>query len=83
MTLNLASESDLNDPKKKLLTKLDSMDFKSCYNSKVACAFATADNFISKPSYVACKVYRTVAPYFKSEPLASPHKGEPKAKEAA
>lgn len=64
--LNLTTDTDL-DPKSRFLAKYDSLDLKTCYNSKVVATFAMVDNLVSNPQGVACRLYRKIQPYVSSK----------------
>lgn len=46
-----------------LVSKFDSLDLSSCWNSKVHGAFVSIDQIVSNPKIIACKVYRKIQPY--------------------
>lgn len=58
-----------------LVSKFDSLDLSSCWNSKVLSSFVAVDQVVSNPKIIACKVYRKIQPY-----ISTPAKTDDKEK---
>ena len=59
--LNLSSQPA--EKRQTLVSKLDSLDIKNCYNAKVSNTFIVIDQIVANPKVIACKLYRKVQPY--------------------
>lgn len=73
--LNLKQTALDQQQRQSLVSKFESLDMKSCWNSKVQGAFVTIDQVLSNPKIIACKVYRKIQPY-----ISTPSKSENKEK---
>lgn len=59
--LNLSSQP--SEKRQTLVSRLDSLDLKNCYNTKVLNTFTGVDQIVANPKVIVCKIYRKVQPY--------------------
>lgn len=52
-----------------IVSKVENLNFKNCWNDKVKRTFSYVDLLVNRPSYAACLLYRKIQPY-----VESPHK---------
>lgn len=69
--LTRGNKSEPEPSKDSFVSRLEKLDFKTCWNTKMINFFSSIDLIVNNPKYAACKTMRVIQPYI-SKP-SNPH----------